>query len=943
MARRRPDTRYRWLRGLFLIIGSVLVAVLVYRSSENRPLELASGLATVMMFILGVLDLITRRIDYHRQSISKPSQVDEAARMLADHVEEQLRAQAHHQQISSRSPLRIRWRRPQGQPAAIAPHLLQVWPLEGDLDGLVGLLRAGGQRVLILGEAGTGKTSAATLVSLGLLADRAGPEPVPVVLPLRDWQPRTGRKRRRRRRSGDVERLREWIARRMKSDCYALDDFGSYGRTAASDLLTRRRVLPVLDGLDELPLARQHEVLRQLGQLQVDVPFVLTCRTEDFRRVLERTAPPAGMVSVELTSLDPLHAVGYLADAGGWTGSQRAAVEQRVRAERGAGALCAALSTPLIVSLAMVVYRQHSAPGARESSQREPVELAEVTSLPSREDIEHHLLREFVPTVFARNHDRAINDDWDPSAPASRHDSVPRPWAPDKAGRWLRRLAGLMHRRRTQTLSWWEVPGTDWLWGPPVRRSLRLRPWSWSRQGTALLEWLGGGAVVGLMLYWLAPVVFWRLIEWSWSRRYDQDRWRAAREHASAEMAGQIRDAVLSIGGPAVAVSAAAGLLIVGALVRANVAWYVPGRTYRETSQLESLRHDRSAALSRAALMATSTVLGLLGVWIGLAWINDHTATALRASGLEPVWPHGGLAAAATAAIPVLSIAFAVLFVAWCSASAWAGFVVSRSGLALVGRTPWRLMTFLEDAARLNVLRRTSDGYQFRHARLAESIAQADGSPRTELRDLLAARGSHTRGVELADPAQIRVQLAWLHEREGRFTSARRVWEQAIAAEVPGALSGLAGMLGRRSAQVARSGPFRIGRCFYYLVLAFDAWYDAVKAEEHLARTGLARMLTREANDDHGWGFADRMTRAVRCYLAGARWLEALDAGEPTAATELQAFTRQWSESTIHRWPGRVLRGLCVDVLENRVAAAARRQEARTDQPNEQPADVNRV
>jgi hypothetical protein len=252
-------------------------------------------------------------------------------------------------------------------------------------------------------------------------------------------------------------------------------------------------------------------------------------------------------------------------------------------------------------------------------------------------------------------------------------------------------------------------------------------------------------------------------------------------------------------------------------------------------------------------------------------------------------------------------------------------------------------MTFLEDAARLNVLRRTPDGYQFRHARLAESIAQVGGSPRTELRDLLAARGSHTRDVELADPAQIRVQLAWLHEREGRFTSARRVWEQAIAAEVPEALSGLAEMLGRRSAQVARSGPFRIGRCCYYLTLAVGAWYDAIKAEEPLAGTGLARMLTREANDDHGWGFADRMTRAVRCCLAADAWLRALNAGEPTAATELRAFSRQWSDSTIHRWPGRVLRGLCLEVLESRVANAASRQEPRTDQPNELPAGVNRA
>lgn len=927
MPRRRPGTRPRPILALFLIVAPIIALVLLSRSSlDNSPLEVASLLASVVVLLFGVFKFVVRIIDYRRRWLSTPSQVDEAARMLADEVEEQLRAQVHHQQISTRSPLSLRWHRTQKQPAVPTPHPLEEWPQAGNLEDMVDRLRANGQRLVILGEAGTGKTSAATLVSLGLLASRTGPEPVPVILPLRDWQPRPGRKRRHRHRRSNVDRLAAWIVHRIESDHYAFGDLGAYGGTAAQKLFDRRRVLPVLDGLDELPAPRQEAVLRELGQLAGDFPFVLTCRTEDFRRVLNQTAPPAGTVTVELTGLDPLRAVRYLAETGGWTSSQHAAVEQRVHAERGAGSLSAALSTPLVVSIAMIVYRQHSAQGSRESARRDPAELADTAGLPSREEIEHHLLREFVPTVFARSRDRVIND-WIPPTPASRHESVPRPWKPDEANRWLGRLARLMHRRRTQTLSWWELAGMDWLWGTPIRRSLRLRPQSWSRQVGAILGWLGGGVALALLLYWVAPILFRHLIEWSWSRRYDQGQWRAARELASAEMAGELRGLLLSIGGPAVAVPAAAGVLIVVALASANVAWYVPGRTSTETGQLESLRHDRSAALSYAALMATGTVLVLLGIWIGWVWVGGHTTAALRASGIDSHSPYAGLTAATMAAIPVLSVVLFLLFVAWCLRSTWAGFVISRSGLALIGRAPWRLMTFLEDAVQLNVLRRTSDGYQFRHVRLTESIGHADGSPRTELRTLLARQGIHTQDLELADLARVRFQLAWLHEKDGRYASARRAWERAIAAEVPGAISGLAEMLGRRSTQAARSGPLRIGRWFYYLTMAIGAWNDAVKTAEPFARTRMARMLTREANDDHGWGFVDRMTRVYRYFVAFAKWLDALDADGPTAATELQHFARQWSESTIHRWPGRTVRSLSLTVLKDRVAAAAKAQE----------------
>jgi len=60
--------------------------------------------------------------------------------------------------------------------------------------------------------------------------------------------------------------------------------------------------------------------------------------------------------------------------------------------------------------------------------------------------------------------------------------------------------------------------------------------------------------------------------------------------------------------------------------------------------------------------------------------------------------------------------------VAW--GTSWMDFSLARARLAMLRRTPWRLMTFLDDARHLGVLRQVGPVYQFRHTRLREQLAQ---------------------------------------------------------------------------------------------------------------------------------------------------------------------------------------------------------------------------
>ncbi|WP_051852367.1 hypothetical protein [Streptomyces aureocirculatus] len=57
--------------------------------------------------------------------------------------------------------------------------------------------------------------------------------------------------------------------------------------------------------------------------------------------------------------------------------------------------------------------------------------------------------------------------------------------------------------------------------------------------------------------------------------------------------------------------------------------------------------------------------------------------------------------------------------------TAWGQLAVARVWLALTRRLPWRIMTFLDEAHRRGVLRRSGAHYEFRHLRMQQRLASA--------------------------------------------------------------------------------------------------------------------------------------------------------------------------------------------------------------------------
>jgi hypothetical protein len=65
----------------------------------------------------------------------------------------------------------------------------------------------------------------------------------------------------------------------------------------------------------------------------------------------------------------------------------------------------------------------------------------------------------------------------------------------------------------------------------------------------------------------------------------------------------------------------------------------------------------------------------------------------------------------------------------------WYPFVLTRAYLGARGELPFRLMTFLEDAYRRDILRQNGAVYQFRHLRLQQRLAAISSRGKRSISD----------------------------------------------------------------------------------------------------------------------------------------------------------------------------------------------------------------
>jgi NACHT domain len=409
---------------LFLAGGVVLVGVLTVRGAQAD----AARVAQFLGIVFAVPALAIRLVAWWRQETvamaPAAGQLDEARETLARVVAQQWRQETLARSLGNPQPMPVCWGLT--EPTMMDhPQLIAVGELSftGRSDQIGSLAaefrRLRRRRLVILGGPGSGKTTLAVQLLLELLATRQPGEPIPVLVTLAGWDPT------------DEPQLHTWLASRLAEDYPSLRAFGP---TTADTLAKQGHLLPILDGLDELPESRQPEVIAALNKSLTDTDqLVLTSRTTEYTTAI--TEARDVLTSAAVIAPEPLtttQAADYLTHClPPYPDPSWRELLHRLRTGT-AEHLATMLATPLGLWLLRTVYITPRA---------DPTSLLTPDTTPVQGD----LFDQLIPAVLT-------------TRPASRHHSDAfRPrhtWDPHDVRHWLTYLAHQLHHTDTRNLYW---------------------------------------------------------------------------------------------------------------------------------------------------------------------------------------------------------------------------------------------------------------------------------------------------------------------------------------------------------------------------------------------------------------------------------------------------------------------------------------------------------
>nr|WP_157527215.1 hypothetical protein [Kibdelosporangium sp. MJ126-NF4] len=332
-------------------------------------LDTGDKVASLISCLVGVVTLgltwVTSRVPSRVNDTLETSAFQSLSKQMAEHV----RREATGRHLLFPEPLRVPWSSVNG-PAAASPDVVlgrlsgvrrTALHLCGDVTTLADTVAAlPARQVVILGDEGAGKTSTALLLALRLIDEGR----IPLLIDLAGW-------------AADLDRLDEYLVRCLRSVLPAGLSV-EVVRAVASRLVDSEKLIPVLDGLDEMPSGLRELVIKDVQTW--NRPFVLTSQPLEYETAVRAAGVTAARaLVVRLAPMPVPEIIAHLTAGRADTERRWSDVVARLHKQDG-GPLGEVLSSPLMSGLARTAYTP---------SDSDPDELL---SLDTADAVERHLM-----------------------------------------------------------------------------------------------------------------------------------------------------------------------------------------------------------------------------------------------------------------------------------------------------------------------------------------------------------------------------------------------------------------------------------------------------------------------------------------------------------------------------------------------------------------------